>query len=228
MQLLAPDDYAALELPDQFIERIMQSYEADWIHRNTVKGERILDLGYGDGIVCKTLHAGGRDVTVVDGSSEYQRQAAEAGIRFNLSLFEHFKPPYEYDTVIASFVLEHVADPVALLMRARDWADRLIVVIGNANSYHRQLAVKMGLQPALHTLSERDKKVGHYRVYDLQSITNALAESGWMRVRKKSLMFKPLPNSMMTGFSPELIHAMCQIPVPVECAANIIIECRKF
>ena len=47
-------------------------------------------------------------------------------------MFEDYTPPERFDCVIASFILEHVADPVALLKRIHGWTYRLIVVVGNA------------------------------------------------------------------------------------------------
>ena len=227
-QLLHPEAYAALKLPDQWIEDCMQEYEAAYIVEQTKDCRSVLDLGWGSGLVAHALFNADRGVEVVDGSTEFCQQAWNAGMIAHHSMFEDFQPIGRYDTVIASFILEHVADPVKLLMRARNWADRIIVVVGNANSYHRQLAVKMGLQERLDTLSDRDRLVGHYRVYSLTTIINDLAKSGWMVTRKHGIQFKPLPNSMMTDFDPKLIRAMCEIDVPVECAANLILEARKI
>lgn len=229
MQLLAPDAYAALRLPDQWIEDECQQHEAQWLLKATGDSYRILDLGYGSGIVVKALAEAGRHVTLVDGAIDFVQQAAQIkGVQAVHSMFEDFAPVGKFDCVIASFVLEHVQEPTKLLMRCKEWADKLIVVIGNANSYHRQLAVQMGLQPRLDTLSGRDIAVGHYRVYSLESIDRELKRAGWKPTDWHGIMLKVLPNSMMAHFDPRLIRAMCEIPVPLQSAANIGIVCRQF
>ena len=227
MQKLSPDGYAALALPDQFIEDVMQETEARWLIAQTVDCRRILDLGWGSGIVAKALHAAGRDVCVVEGSAANCKLAREAGIPVVHSLFEKFDSYRDFDCVIASFILEHVADPVALLKRCREWAPRLIVVVGNANSYHRRLAVAMGLQPRTDTLSARDEAVGHYCVFDRYSIGGLLSDAGWRWMHHRGIMLKPLPNAMMTHFDERLIRAMCEADVEPKDAANIAITAER-
>lgn len=223
MQKLAPDAYAALRLPDQFIEDEMQQVEARWLVEQTADCPRILDLGWGSGIVAKALQAAGRSVCVVEGAEESCNAAERLGFTVARSMFENYAPHREFDCVIASFVLEHVADPVALLKRCREWAPKLIAVVGNAESWHRRLAVQMGIQPRLDTLSARDYAVGHYVVFDADTIDATLCLSKWKPVAVKGLMFKPLPNAMMTHFDERLIRAMCEADVRPRDAANIAV-----
>lgn len=227
MQKLSPDAYSALALPDQWIEDIMQEYEARWLIEQTADAPRILDLGWGSGIIARALHAAGRDVVCVEGSRTACKAAESAGIPAIRSLFEKYAAHREFDCVIASFILEHIADPVALLKRATAWAPRLIAVIGNAESWHRRLAVAMGLQPRLDTLSARDEAVGHYCVYTRHEIAAQLAEAGWRIKAMKGIQLKPLPNAMMTHFDERLIRAMCEAEVEPRDAANIGIVCER-
>lgn len=225
---MTPDDYAELKLPDQWIEDAMQDYEARWIVDQTKGCDSILELGYGSGIVATSLLHAGKSVTIVDGSSKFIQKAAGLPGRIAAvqSMFEEFHPLGRFDCVIASFILEHVMDPLTLLKRIRKWSNRLIVVIGNANSFHRRLAVLMGIQPDIYTLSERDKAVGHFRVYDFEQIVSELSECGWMPSEATGFMFKPLPNAMMAGFDPKLIRAMNEILIPAHDAANIGMVCH--
>ena len=226
MQKLAPDRYASLKLEDQWIEDTMQETEARWLLEQTAAAPRVLDLGWGSGIVAKSLYAAGRDVFVVEGAEQNCTDAERLGIPVARSMFEDYRPHRDFDCVIASFVLEHVADPVALLRRMTGWAPKLIAVVGNAASWHRRLAVRMGVQATLDTLSARDHAVGHYRVYDVESIRADLEQSGWHPVKWKGLMFKPLPNAMMMHFDKRLIRAMCEEDVAPAEAANIGVVCE--
>ena len=227
VQKLSPSDYATLNLPDQWIEDEMQKVEARWIVEATKGCKRVLDLGWGSGIVAKALKADGREVVLIEGSRDFADEAIKHVDTVIVSMFEEASMADEYDCVVASFVLEHVVDPVALLRRCGTWAPKLVAVIGNANSWHRRLAVQMGLQPRLDTLSARDHAVGHYRVYDMQGLRDELRLSGWYPRMWKGLMFKPLPNSMLKDYSPELIRAMCEIELPAHEAANIGVICER-
>lgn len=204
----------------------MQEVEARWIVEQTNGCKTVLELGYGAGIVTRALVGAGKHVTTVDGSVEFGLLAAADGAVGVTAMFENYPTTFKFDCVIASFVLEHVADPIALLKRCSQWSDKLIVVVGNANSYHRQLAVQMGLQPKLDTLSTRDEAVGHYLVYDWPLILDHLTQSGWLPQAWRGIMLKPLPNSMMTHYDEKLIRAMCEIDMPVSVAANIGIVCK--
>lgn len=223
MQKLAPDGYAALELPDQWIEDIMQKHEAAWIVDKLRGANTVLELGHGSGIVAAALRDAGKRVTVVEGAADFIGRTP--GVEYIHTLFEDFEPIVKYDCVVASFVLEHVADPVSLLTRISSWSKRLITVVGNANSWHRQVAVEMGLQPALNTLSARDHAVGHHLVYDYTLLDRHLALSGWMVSEKKGLMLKPLNNALMVNLPREVIEGFCRVEVPFKQAANIGCYC---
>lgn len=223
MQKLMPEDYAELNLPDQFIEDIMQhKAEVPWILEQTKNHKTILELGYGAGIVTRALVAAGKDVTMVDGSQDFCNRAAKEGAKAICSMFEDVQFVGKFDCIIASFVLEHIVDPCSLLMRLRKWSDTLIVVIGNANSWHRRIAVKMNTQDNIYCLSGRDVAVGHYRVYDLNTCSVELQRAGWQKCEViHGFQFKPLPNFMLAKLPEEVIEAMCTLDVPAEEAANI-------
>ncbi len=226
-----PNDYAKLKLDDQFIEDIMQEHEAKWLLRKTIMGESILDLGYGSGIICRALGEAGRFVTVVDGAKEFTEAAVKIdNVCAVHSLFEEFdldkNPFHKYHCVIASFILEHVQDPIRLLKRCHQWSKKLIVVVGNANSIHRQVAVKMKLQNDIYCLSDRDYAVGHYMVYDLPLLKNHLDAAGWEISETEGFFVKPLNNGRMTQWEPELIHALNRVKIPPEISANIGVVCH--
>lgn len=226
-QLLAPDDYARLNLQDMWLENLMQEVECKWLVEQTKDCNRVLDMGYGEGLTCTALAEAGRQVTMVDGSVEFCAEASLIpGVQAVHSMFEDYTPVGRFDCVIASFVLEHIPEPRKLLERARQWSNRLIVVVGNAKSYHRQLALKMGLQPRLDSLSQRDIAVGHYFVYSRQHIYNDLLATGWIPQIERGIMFKPLPNSILQTLDPRVIRAMCELDVPPDVAANVGIVCR--
>ena len=104
----------------------------------------------------------------------------------------------------------------------------MIIVVPNRESLHRRLAVLMGLQPELDTLSARDKVVGHQRVYDLAGLTADLQAGGFEVIESKGFFLKTLPNSMMLDYSDALIAGLNDVgeQLPAELLANLAVRVR--
>ena len=216
-------------VPDKFIEDALQVHSLTWIGEQLTKCRTVLELGFGEGIVTDYLVRCGKRVTQLEGSSLLvQKVTALFGERVRCvhGLFEEYTPTEKFDAVVASHVLEHVDDPLALLKRMRTWVKprgRILVIVPNSESIHRRLAVLMGLQPRLDSLSPRDKLVGHQRVYSLSRLTADVKAAGYEVKHSRGFFFKPLANGMMLEFRPELIEAMNNIAtaMPAELMANL-------
>ena len=146
-------------------------------------------------------------------------------------LFEQHQVDQPYDRVLALHVLEHVDDPVSLLRHMAGWMgpdSEMIIVVPNRESLHRRLAVLMGLQPELDTLSARYKVVGHQRVYDLAGLTADLQAGGFEVIESKGFFLKTLPNSMMLDYSDALIAGLNDVgeQLPAELLANLAVRVR--
>lgn len=226
---IARDYHAASDVPDKFIEDALQVHSLDWIRDQLAPAKSVLELGYGEGIITAELVKSGKQLTLLEGSAllvEKVQQLHGDRVRCVHSLFEEFQASEGFDAIVASHVLEHVDDPVALLRRMRSWLKPqglMIIIVPNSESIHRRLAVLMGVQPRTDTLSPRDKLVGHQRVYSPAGLA-ADVEAAGLRVKgQRGFFFKPLPNSMMLAFSPALIDAMNQIAptMPAEWLANL-------
>jgi 2-polyprenyl-3-methyl-5-hydroxy-6-metoxy-1,4-benzoquinol methylase len=148
------------------------------------------------------------------------------------SLFETFSPAQPYDAALALHILEHVDDPRRVIRNIASWlapGGSVVAVVPNANSLHRQLAVMIGLQPTIDTLTPRDNKVGHQRVYGLDGLV-ADFEAAGLRVEERFGYFvKIVPNSMMRDWSPDLLRALTEISdvLPPHLLANIGVVARK-
>ena len=196
-----------------------------------VVGDRVLEMGYGDGMWTKNIIERYGHTYLVDASRSFlttvKNKYADKVTCFE-SYYEEFTPPdtMKFNTVIASHVLEHIYDPVSVLRRAKGWIaekGRMIIVVPNAESLHRELAVVMGIQKKIYDLSESDNQVGHVRVYDLNQLRSHVAEAGYRIIVERGLFLKTLPNGMMTNYKDELIKAMVDISdkLPANLMANI-------
>ena len=217
-----------------FIENICQEYTFPWLRGHLADAMRVLELGYGDGLVTKDLIDQGHIVTVVEGAKSVVDAAHNKwGSQLTIyhSLFEEFSTAERFDAILATHVLEHLEDPSALLRRVAGWLrpnGQVIVIVPNCESIHRQLAVRMGLQAALDTLGERDYKVGHQRVYSLATLRSDVESAGLEVVEEKGFFLKVLPNAMMLDYQPKLLIALNEVGdlLPARYMANIAIVAR--
>lgn len=221
------------EVPDKFIEDLCQQHCCDWIAGLIGADDRVIELGYGEGITLQRLAGSARHYTVVEGAQSLvdtiRRKHPQVDVVH--ALFEDHTPPERCDRLLALHVLEHVDDPVALARHLGTWLQpdgELLVVVPNRDSLHRRLAVLMGLQPALDSLSPRDHLVGHQRVYDLPGLEADLRAAGFEPFERKGFFLKTLPNGMMLDHSPALIQALNALgdELPVEMTANIAVRAR--
>ena len=116
--------------------------------------------------------------------------------------------------------------PVDLLSHMKNWIKddgKIIIIVPNKESLHRQLAVIMNLQPELDTLGARDKLVGHQRVYSLDTLSKDVLDAGYNIDDTAGFFLKPLPNSMMLDYSKDLVVALNEISpnIPKHLLANI-------
>jgi SAM-dependent methyltransferase len=191
---------------------------------------RVLEMGYGTGVSAHVLTRAGVPVEIVEGSPLLVEaaRAAHPGLVLHESMFETFEPGPVFDAVLAMYIAEHVDDPSALLRTVARWlrpGGRLIIAVPNAGSLHRRLAVRMGLQERLDSLSPRDHLLGHQRVYTLQSLRADVEQAGFAVREEMGWFLKALPNAMMLDYSEELLEGLHHVSdeLPAELMANIAI-----
>ena len=226
-------DYHAGSFEDMWIEKAGQDFEWPWIQKQIKDNSEILDLGFGDGhsfnrlkeiAVSKNLM-----VTVLEGASSLVIEASErATERFKIvhGFFEDHQSLEGYDLIIASHVLEHVDSPQYLLKHLATLLRPNGIILGivpNCESIHRRLAVNLGLQPNLDTLSSRDHIVGHQRVYSANSLRSDFEQSGWTITEMRGFFLKPFSNSQLIPFGPDIVNALLAVSdeIPLEFCANL-------
>jgi 2-polyprenyl-3-methyl-5-hydroxy-6-metoxy-1,4-benzoquinol methylase len=198
-------------------------------------GPEVLEMGSGDDQWTKRLIEHFGHSHLVDGSRtliEAAQKKYGAKLTTYHSLFEELKPGKEFDTVLSSLVLEHVADPVKVLATAAQWLKpqgHLIVIVPNALSLHRRLAVAMGLARVADELGASDVRLGHRWVFTIPRIEADLAKAGLQIVRQAGWLTKPLPQAMMTEFSDALLKGLMKLgdELPREYACFLAFDCRR-
>lgn len=216
---------------DMFIENLCQEHEWNWIKKGLESGNRVLDLGYGDGVIFSKLNelavSRNLEIVLVEGAPSLVQKAQREFPKQEIILgyFEDIDFGY-FDVIIASHVLEHVEDPVSLLKtlsRSLKEGGHLVAVLPNSESIHRRLAVQMGIQPELDSKSARDLVVGHRRVYSIETFLKDVSDSGLTCNEVKGFFAKPFPNSMLQSLGEEQIRWLLALGdiFPPEFGANL-------
>ena len=198
-----------------------------------IEGPEVLEMGFGDDewtskIINKIGHS-----NLVDGSSillKASKEKYKEKITTYESLFEFFKPDKSFDTILASYILEHVENPVLVLKNVSGWlkpSGKLIAIVPHAGSLHRRLAVAMGLQKNVSDLGETDHRMGHRRVYSLDTFESDITKAGYQIEMKTGFFTKLLPQSMMHNMSDEMLKGLMNLShqLPIEYAASIAFVC---
>ena len=204
------------DVEDLPIEDLQQERSIDLLLPHLEGAGRVIELGFGIGLMTAALVERGVDTEVVEGSPLLVAEARRRhpGLEIHEELFERFVPDRPADAVLAAHVLEHVDDPRSLAAHLASWlapGGKLVAVVPNAESLHRRLAVRMGLQPALDTLSARDELVGHRRVYDVPALSADLEAAGLRVTHVFGWFLKVVPNGMMVDWPEDLLHALFSI-----------------
>jgi SAM-dependent methyltransferase len=231
LERIAKEYHLKADMPDMFIEAICQEFEINWVKQFINPNHQVLDLGIGDGLFLKAFNSH-NNFTIIEGSPSLV-EFGNAEIKKNKSkikiietYFEDYLPQSQFDVIIASHVLEHVHDPVIVLNKCRSWlkpGGDLVIIVPNNESLHRRLGVILGIQKELDELSSRDQIVGHLRVYSIQTLTQDLLASGFIKTQEQGFFVKILSNQQLSNLSPEIIDGLCKLSagLPAELGANI-------
>lgn len=108
--------------------------------------------------------------------------------------------PGGYAAVLLSGLLHETSSPATMLadaFRLLAPGGHLLVSVPNAKSFHRLLAVEMGLMAAATQLSERNVALGQPVVYHRETLEALVRDAGFEALEFSGYMFKPFSNDQM-------------------------------
>lgn len=106
------------------------------------------------------------------------------------------------DLVLLSSLLHEVPSPGQVLAGVRGVCDVNTLVhvnVPNASSLHRELAVAMGLIPAVTTPSAQQVALQQSRIFDAGSLEQLLRDAGFAVVAAGGYLLKPFTHAQMQG-----------------------------
>ena len=145
----------------------------------------------------------------------------------------------EFDTILLVSLLHEVADPESFLKKAVSLGQsgaRYMLNVPNQMSFHRQLAVKLGLIKEESELSAQQVKLQQNRIFNRQNLTE-LSESVGLRVLDSyTSIFKPFTHGQMQKLmdreilTREQVHAFCSMMslVDQEAGSEIMLVAEKI
>ena len=165
-------------------------------------GERILDLGCGDGQLTQRIAATGASVAGVDASPEMAAAARSRGIVVDLGVAESL--PYasgSFDAVFSNAALHWVRDQDAMLAEVARVLRRGGRFVAEMGGHGNIAAIRVALSAVMerHGFGGREENVNYYPTPD--AYTRRLERHGF-RVEQMTLIPRPtpLPESGMKGW----------------------------
>lgn len=139
-------------------------------------------------------------VTVIEAVSdlaEIVRGRFPGKVTVITSSLENAQIESRYDNVFVVHILEHLDDPVGVLVKARNWltpTGNLFVAVPNANALSRQIAVSMGIVEFSAAVTPAEARHGHRRTYSMEVLLSHLRAAGYRIHDHGGILVKPLAN----------------------------------
>ena len=190
-----------------------------------------LELGPAEGQMTQFLKNDFKSLTVVDGASALLDLIPNYPNLIKVhSLFEDFNPKIKFDTIIMEHILEHVEQPVELLLKIKNWLTpkgKILLGVPNGNSIHRLAATKMGILKYPCELNPRDLAQGHRRVYTGKTFRADIEAADLKVFELGGVFFKPLSNKQIQdNWTEEMIEGFYDLGKDFpEYAADIYAVC---
>lgn len=170
-------------------------------------GESVLDIGCGVGEFTPQFLYRFKRVVGLDPSKDYLNEARKSlwRIEYIEGYGETFKLDEKFDTITMNNLLEHVDDPVALLVNCKRHLapkGRIIAQVPNSRSVARRLGVLMGIIDSLDNISVKERDFyGHQRVYTLSSLIKDAEKARLKVIETGGILYKPLSNDLLWKLS---------------------------
>jgi 2-polyprenyl-3-methyl-5-hydroxy-6-metoxy-1,4-benzoquinol methylase len=176
-------------------------------HLERLKPRAVLEVGCGLEPLCVDFTEFGSMTVVEPGRRFYDNAVRLATGRNNVSVrlgtLQQVAPALggeRFDCIVMSSLLHEVPQPAEVLRAAAalcDSSTTLMVNVPNANSFHRILAVNMGLIGSVYELSPTQKRMQGTATFDIDSLSSLLDGAGFEVVETSTFFVKPFTHAQM-------------------------------
>ena len=191
-----------------------------------IKGGSVLEIGCGEGNITKFLTERCDRVVAIEPSLRFYNVVCEKNRSPKLELHNVFAEDFEtgetFDHIVASGVLEHVEDVGVFLAHTKKFMRKdstFSLTVPNGESLHRRIGLERGIISSLSELGPLDKKVGHFRYYQFETLRKDLEREFVVR-DMRGIFLKPIPSEGMAWFKEEYYDALYEAGkyIPEFCA----------
>ena len=205
------DDYINLDFED-IIVRYRRKEVISTIEK--FKSSQILEVGCGMEPLFLFLDKY-ESFSIVEPSKKFYDNAVKCtDDKKNISIynqtFEDFSKSNEnnYDLIIISGLLHELENPESFLEDLKRFSTKKTLIhinVPNALSFHRLLAVEMGLIKNVYELSDVQNKMQQFSTFSLKYLTELVNKYGFKVLDSGSFFIKPFTHSQMNAIYKENI-----------------------
>jgi len=166
---------------------------------------KVLDIGCASGYIASQLKKKNCEVTGIDNSKEYLKEAKKHCKEVQLLDISRETPKGTYDVIILGDVLEHTPNPEEILIKLKknlSPAGTIIISVPNIVNIYARFKIMTG------TFPQDDKGIfdrTHLRYFTIKSL-KALIKNSNLKIRK--LNFAPIPLKLVFPRSPQIFSDM--------------------
>jgi len=220
------------------VYRLLKEYRLRCARKYISKSGNLLEIGPADAGMSMELAKMFDRVVIIEPTHEFAddlKRDLDVGKNVNIvnSAIKDYKKGEKYDYIILSHVLEHIENDSEVLKKLKEMLEeegRVFIMVPNANCINRKIGIKLNLSNSPFDLNERDKKIGHLRVYNFQSLIKVCESAGFKVINKGGLFIKPFPNEKMEKIcSEELLRIFMELGEEYpEISTEIYVVCENI
>lgn len=197
-----------------------------------LESEKILQLGLGNGLMVKRIDEFAKKQIVIEGSKKLINKFKEnlSNTEIIHGYFESFKYNETFDLILVTHVLEHVSNPIFLLIFLKKFLSKngkLLITVPNARSLHRRIGVELGIIKTIYELHDGDKQMGHQRVYDIGKLKNDIWKADYRITKQQGYLLKLQSLKQIMNWNDDFINANYDISLncPIDICINLMLIC---
>lgn len=173
-----------------------------------VKAKTVIDVGCGAAeqtglYLAKLPHL---KVTLIEPNLEDLNIAKQKLKNYDIkaynTMFENFSVENrKWDVALLLDVMEHSSNPAQFLSKAISLAPYIFIIIPNAKSLNRIIGVELGIIPHVSYLTQRDRQIGHKRIYTNATFRPLLNRCNLEIMEQGGIWLKPMPDRVVRKWS---------------------------